>query len=104
MSEVKITKANFNAEVLESDKPVLLDFWATWCGPCQMLGPVLEEIGKEKEGTLKIGKVNVDEEPELAQQFGVVSIPMLVYFKDGKQVSYSVGYMPKEAVMEKFAL
>ena len=104
MSEVKITKTNFELEVLKSDKPVLLDFWATWCGPCQMLGPVLQEIAEEKEGNLVVGKVNVDEEPELAQQFGVVSIPMLVYFKDGKMQSHSVGYMPKEEVIKAFGL
>ncbi|MCQ2248721.1 MAG: thioredoxin [Treponema sp.] len=104
MSEVKITKTNFESEVLKSDKPVLLDFWATWCGPCQMLGPVLQEIAEEKEGKLVVGKVNVDEEPELAQQFGVVSIPMLVYFKDGKMQSHSVGYMPKEEVIKTFGL
>ncbi len=97
--EVKITKDNFEEEVLKSDKTVLLDFWATWCGPCMMLSPILKEIADENEN-IKIGKINVDEEGELAKEFGVVSIPMLVLFKDGKQQKYTVGYMPKEKVLE----
>ena len=104
MAEIKITATNFETEVLHSDKPVLVDFWADWCGPCRMLAPVLEELAREHEGELQVGKVNVDEEMSLAQQFGVTSIPMLLLFKDGKPVAKSVGYRPKaelEALLEQ---
>ena len=100
--EITITKENFGAEVLKSEVPVLLDFWAPWCGPCMMLGPVLEEIAKENEGTLKVGKVNVDDEMELAMQFGVTSIPLLVLMKDGKVANKALGYMPKAKVEALF--
>ncbi len=100
MSELKITKQNFEQEVLNADKPVLIDFWATWCGPCQMLGPVIEEIAEEANGDYIVGKVNVDEEPELAASFGVASIPMLAVIKDGKVVNKAVGYRPKDQVIE----
>lgn len=97
---LEVDEKSFEAEVLNSEAPVLVDFWATWCGPCKMLSPVIEEIAAEKSETLKVGKVNVDEEPALATQFGVVSIPMLVLFKNGKAVKTSVGYQPKEEILK----
>lgn len=100
MAEVKITVSNFEEEVLHADKPVLVDFWADWCGPCRMLAPVLEEIARDYEGTVKVGKVNVDEQMALAQQFGVTSIPLLVLFKDGNPVAKSLGYRPKEEIVQ----
>ena len=98
MSHIEVTAENFKEEVLQSDKPVLVDFWAPWCGPCRMLSPVLHELAEEKSGTLKVGKVNVDEQMELAMRFQVSSIPMLVVFKDGKAVAKSVGYRPKSEI------
>ena len=100
--EVTITKENFESEVLKSEVPVLLDFWATWCGPCRMIAPALEEIAAENAGKLKVGKVNVDEEMELAMQFGVTSIPLLVVMKDGKIVNKAVGAMPKAKIEALF--
>ncbi len=100
MAEIVLTKDNFEAEVLQADKPVLIDFWAAWCGPCRMLAPVVEEIAEEYDGVVKVGKVNVDEEPELAEAFRVSSIPMLVLVRDGKIADTMVGYRPKEDVVK----
>ena len=98
MSAVNITKENFREEVLQSDLPVLLDFWAGWCGPCRMVSPVVEEIAAER-ADIKVCKVNVDEQPELAGQFGVMSIPTLVVIKNGKIVRQAVGARPKSAIV-----
>lgn len=98
MSVITITKENFAAEVLNSDKPVLLDFWASWCGPCRMLSPVVDEIAGERSD-IKVGKVNVDEQPELASAFQVMSIPTLVVIRNGKIVNQSVGVRPKQQIL-----
>ena len=101
MSVVTITKENFRSEVLESAKPVLVDFWASWCGPCRMLSPVVDQIAEENT-SIKVGKINVDEQPELAEQFGVSSIPTLIVFQGGKAVKSSVGVRPKAAILAMF--
>ena len=98
MSVINITINNFQNEVINSDKPVLLDFWAPWCGPCRMVGPILEEIAGERSD-IKIGKINVDEQPELASQFRVMSIPTLIVIKDGKIVNQSMGAKPKNTIL-----
>ena len=102
--EITVTTQNFENEVLKSDKPVLVDFWASWCGPCQMLSPVISEIAKEKATAIKVGKVNVDSEGELAQRFGVMSIPTLILFRNGKAEKTSVGFIPKEQILSNFGL
>src|SRR5574344_873319 len=99
MSVLQITKNNFDTEVMNSEKPVLIDFWASWCGPCKMLSPVVDEIAEETTD-VKVGKVNVDEQPELARQFGVMSIPTLVLIKDGKVAEQSVGVKPKDKILK----
>lgn len=96
MYEITLTMENFEAEVLQSDKPVLVDFWATWCGPCRMIAPIVEELAKEYAGKVKVGKVNVDEQPQLAAAFGIESIPTIKIFKNGKVTDSVIGYQPKE--------
>jgi thioredoxin 1 len=99
MAELKITRENFEREVMNSDKPVLIDFWAPWCGPCRMLSPTISEIAEDFKDKVKVGKVNVDEEEELAAMFRVSSIPLLVVMKDGKVVSSTVGVRPKDQIV-----
>ena len=104
MSEVIINKSNFENKVINADKPVLLDFYADWCGPCKMLSPVLSEIADEYADVIRVAKVNVDDEPELAMKFKVSSIPMLVLFKNGRIISTSVGYRPKDEILNELKL
>jgi len=102
MAEITITQSNFEEEVLKSDIPVLVDFWASWCGPCRMLAPIVEEIAVENEGVVKVGKVNVDEEPALASRYGINSIPSVLLFKNGELSGSSIGYVPKERLEALF--
>ena len=104
MTELKITTDNFEQEVLKSDIPVVVDFWASWCGPCRMLAPIIAEIAEEQAGKIKVGKLNVDEEPQLAAKYRVMSIPMVALFKNGEVVETSVGYKPKEELIEALGL
>jgi thioredoxin 1 len=100
MSEVTFTDQNFVAEVLKSEQPVLVDFWAPWCGPCRIVGPIVEDIAKDYEGKIKVGKLNVDEHQAIAQKYGVMSIPTLAIFKNGEVVDQLIGAHPKEAIAE----
>jgi len=97
--ELQFTDGNFEVEVLKSDKPVLVDFWAPWCGPCQMMGPIVDEVAKELAGSAKVGKLNVDENPQVAGKFGIMSIPTLLIFKNGVVVKELVGVQAKDTLV-----
>jgi len=99
-----VTEATFEQEVLESEKPVLVDFWAEWCGPCHAVSPVLDRIAAEREDELKLVKVNIDEQPELAQRFGVASIPTMILFKDGEPAAAAIGAQPKSSLERSLGL
>ena len=101
MSEVELTSANFTEEVLQSGTPVLIDFWAPWCGPCKLMAPVVEEVALDLAGKVKVGKVNVDDHGDLAQQYNILSIPTFMVFKSGRVVEQFSGAMPKEALIQK---
>lgn len=103
MAEIILTAENFEQEVLHSDIPVLVDFWATWCGPCRMLAPVIAQIAEEQEGKIKVGKIDVDEQPELAIRYGIASIPTLKVFKNGEVANTSVGVIPKQMIEQLLA-
>ena len=103
MAEITITSLNFEQEVLRSDIPVLLDFWATWCPPCRALGPIVAEVAEELAGKVKVGKINVDEEPALGAQFRIASIPTLIVFKNGRMTAQSVGLIEKPQILDLLA-
>ena len=98
---MEFTDQNFGTEVLQSEQPVLVDFFAVWCGPCQMMAPVIEEIAKEQEGKIKVGKMDVDENPQTAEKYGIMSIPTLILFKDGEVVKTIVGFKEKEEIIRE---
>ena len=100
MSVIKVTSKNFEEEVAKSNVPVLLDFWASWCGPCKMVSPIVDEVAKEVEGRVKVGKINVDEEQELAKSFSIMSIPTLIVINNGKLVNQAVGVRSKEEILD----
>lgn len=100
MSVVTITSDNFDEEVIKSEKPVLIDFWASWCGPCKMVSPIIDEVANEVINSVKVGKVNVDEQPELATKFGIMSIPTLIVFKNGEVSNKAVGVRSKQEILE----
>ncbi|MBX6351813.1 MAG: thioredoxin [Thermoflavifilum sp.] len=103
MATVKVTDETFQSFIQQADKPVLVDFWATWCGPCKMLGPVLEEVSDEYADKLIVGKLDVDENPQTAQQFGIMSVPTVLVFKDGQVVKQLIGYRPKADLVAQLA-
>lgn len=104
MAAITLTSSNFQDEAIDSELPVLIDFWATWCGPCRMVSPIVEELSDELAGVVKVGKVNVDEEGELASQYGVMSIPTILLIKDGKVAGTSVGARPKEDIKQQLGI
>ncbi len=104
MSEITVTKSNFESEVLKSNIPVLVDFWAIWCGPCKMLSPIVSEIAEEYDGKIKVGKVNVDEEQELAMQFKIASIPTLILFENGRIKNTLIGYHTKDQLKQSLEI
>jgi thioredoxin 1 len=99
MADVTITDTNFDTQVLKNDKPVLVDFWAVWCGPCQIQGPIVEDVAKSMDGKVVVGKLNVDENPEVSQKFGIMSIPTLMIFKGGTVVKQFIGVQSKETIL-----
>ena len=104
MAEIKLTSENFENEVLKADKPVLVDFWAEWCGPCKMLAPVIAEIAEEYEGKIKVAKLNIDEEMALAVQYKIASIPTVLLFENGEVVKKAIGFAPKESLVEELGI
>lgn len=104
MAEIKLTAENFENEVLKADKPVLVDFWAEWCGPCKMLAPVISEIAEEYRGKINVGKLNIDDEMELAVKYGIASIPTVLLFEKGEVIKKSIGFAPKETLIEELGI